>query len=743
MMNFNYLLSLLAPALLIGSTAAQAAPLCLVPQPNEVIKRKGLSFALNAETQITYSAETAKGAAELFALALRPATGFTLNVVPAKAAAENSIHFEQLEDSQAGEAYKLETTAKGATISAGQLGGFIYGSQTLRQLLPAEAFSSSSTKDTKWEVPAVTINDAPVYPWRGVMLDVSRYFLNKDYVKHYIDIMAMHKLNVLHWHLIDDCGWRIEIKKYPKLTEVGAWRGKGENRRGGFYTQEDIKEIVAYAAARNIQVVPEIEIPAHTLSALVAYPHLGCFDKQFEVPTRHSISPEIYCVGKETTWEFLEDVMDEVVALFPAKFVHIGGDEARFDRWNSCPHCQAVIKKEKLKNSHELQGWTTTRIQKVLEKHDKQLIGWAEILECGVSNKAGIMAWHKPHHVAEAAKNGNPVVNSLVAHTYFDTPESKLEGEPPAANWTAPVTLSKAYNWDPTPNELFGTKAAKNILGGNGCLWTDQFLHAEHILADKPGEGTTRSERYVDYLSLPRLAALAEVTWTNRDKRDFDDFKTRMAPTYNRYLLAGYNFRMPTPELTTTTTSAGLSITGTPAITNGSIRYTTDGSTPTASSPSLTDAVIIPTGGNFKAVTFSADNSAFSLVESKGKTLKDYSKFGKRVGEWKSGKIGSKKAKLVTFDATGLIDSNGEYVVTFIYESGEARLDIDGIKIVRNDTDAVGKDMHHGFTGGQSKNNSYTVKVSNYQTGASFKIKSLIYGDINDDSNGVVVIKKK
>ncbi len=728
----------------LAHTAISADALSLVPLPQEVTQQSGEAFTLTAQTRITYANDTAKGPAELLALTLRPATGLPLPLAQANAASTNNIHFALSTDLKSREAYKLSAHSNQIVITAGHTGGLLNGSQTLRQLLPVEIYGSEPTTKIAWEIAPVTIQDSPAYPWRGMMLDVSRYFLNKDYVLRYIDMMAMHKLNVLHWHLIDDCGWRIEIKKYPKLTEIGAWRGQGNQRHGGFYTQEDIKEIVAYAAARNIVVVPEIEIPAHTLSALCAYPHLGCTGQQFEMPTRHSISPEIYCVGKESTWEFLENVMDEVVQLFPSPFVHIGGDEARYNRWNECKDCLARMKKEGLSTPQQLQGWTSTRIEQYLQKHKRQIIGWAEILECGVSNRAGIMAWHKPHHASEGAKHGNPVVSALVRHTYFDTPESTLPGEPPCATWTPPVSLQKAYNWDPTPEDIIGTEAEQNILGPNACIWTDQFLHAADVLADKPGEGTTRSEAYVDYLSLPRMAALAEVGWTDRTLRDFDQFLSRMESTYLRYQQAKYNFRMPTPNLIETPLADGaLSITGSAPIAGGSVRYTLDGTTPNFDSPALVGAVTVPKGISFKAVTYSADGSAHSLVDNRGKQMKDYSQYGQLIGEWKAGKIGNKQAIDVTFDATGKIDSNGTYLITFLYESGESRLDIDGITVVRNDIDPVDEDIHHGFTGGRSHNNTYTIKVSNYQTGASFKVKALIYGDISDDSNGAVIIKKK
>ncbi len=733
---------------MIGMTAlAQSTELSLIPLPQSVELQDGEAFSLSYKTKITYADPIAKASAEMLAASLEADLQHKIIVTQAEAATENSIHFSKSSTIDHAEAYELVANEKGVIISASKLGGYFYGSQTLLQLLPVDPQQTvkklMSKEQIARSIPAVKIADEPTYEWRGIMLDVSRYFMTKEYVLKYIDMMAKHKLNVFHWHLIDDCGWRIEIKKYPKLTEIGAWRGEGDKRHGGFYTQEEIKEVVAYAAARNIIVVPEIEVPAHTLSALAAYPYLGCTGKQFKVPERHSISPEIYCVGRETTWKFLEDVMDEVVTLFPCKYIHIGGDEARYQRWNKCEHCQAKMKAEGLKTPQQLQGWATTRLENYLKKHDKKILGWAEILECGVSNKAGIMTWHKAHHSIDAAKHGNPVMSSLIHHTYFDTPESRLPGEPPAATWLAPVTLSAAYNWDPTPKEIRGTPAAKNILGPNGCLWTDRFLHNAEQLADKPGKGTTASEAYVDYLTLPRMAALAEVGWTKMERKNYGDFKNRMATQYIRYQHAGYNYRKPTPELVMDVVKGGNRYTGKPAILGGTIRYTTDGSNPTFESKTLESELIVPSSTPIKVATFSATEKQGSLVVNYGKKVKDYSKYGQVIGKWKSGKVGDKKPMEVIFDATGKIDSNAEYTVTFLYESGKSRLDIDGITVVRNDVKQVAEDKHKGFTGGQSKNNTYTIKIDSYQTGASFKIKAMIYGDLSSDSNGVVLIKKK
>jgi hexosaminidase len=742
-MNILTNIALVVSLALLAPLAAE--PLAVVPRPVSLIEGPGSPFTLTAQTHITYNSKEAASAAELLAFSLRPATGLPLPVKAAQGAQPGNIHLQlgsEIAKTSGREAYQIIATDKSVALTGRRVAGLISATQTLRQLLDPEIYRVEKSNVDTWTVPVVTIADEPAYPWRGMMLDVSRYFFTKEYVMRYLDMMALHRLNVFHWHLIDDSGWRIEIKKYPRLTEIGAWRGPGGQRYGGFYTQDDIREIVAYAKARNIEVVPEIAIPAHTLSALVAYPELGCTGQQFEVPTTHSISPEIYCVGRETTWTFLENVMDEVCALFPAKFIHIGGDEARYDRWNTCNQCQARMKKEGLKSAHHLQGWATTRIENILKKHGKKIIGWDEILDCGVSNQAGIMTWHKPNTAADGARRGNPVVLSLTTHAYFDTAESKLPGEPPTATWLPTISLEKAYSWEPTPAGL-DEESARNILGASGSVWTDQFLHSADALADKPGQGTAKSEAYLDYLSLPRMAALAEVAWTPQPKRNYEDFSRRMKTHYLRYQNAGYQFRMPTPSVEVKPLANGtLQVTGTSPITSGSVRYTLDGSEPTSDSKELDSPLTTPKDAIFKAATYAIGGS-HSLTWTHVDASTKFADLGREIGQWKSGQVGNAKAKEIIFDATGFIDSNGTYLVTFQFTGGEQRLDIDGITVVRNDSDPVAEDIHHGFTGGSANHNTYTINVKNYQTGASFKIKAMIYGDTGDDSNGVVLIRKK
>ncbi|MCK4564375.1 MAG: family 20 glycosylhydrolase, partial [Verrucomicrobia bacterium] len=392
-------------------------------------------------------------------------------------------------------------------------------------------------------------------------------------------------------------------------------------------------------------------------------------------------------------------------------------------------------------NEHELQGWMTTQIEEFLAKKGKRIIGWDEILACGVSQKAGIMTWHRPKTAIKGAERGNPVVMSLTGHAYFDVAESKLPGEPPTAGWIPPISLEKAYRWHPVPNGLTGS-ATKNILGASGCIWSDQFLHNARILADKPGEGTAKSEAYIDYLSLPRMAALAEVTWTKQDLRDYGSFTERMQRMFVRYANVGYNFRMPTPLLDIGKRADGsITVAATSPIKGGTVRYSLDGSAPSASSPELDTTVAVARDEIFKTATFAPDGQTHSLTYTYVDGVQKYAMHGKPFGEWKSGQPGNGKPREMTFDATGFINKNGEYLITFLYTKGGQRLDIDGIEVVKNDTRVVAKDIHHGTTGGSHKNNTYKIKIDSYETGASFKVKAQVYGDTGNDSNGVVLIR--
>ena len=393
--------------------------------------------------------------------------------------------------------------------------------------------------DVQWILPNIVIKDAPRYKWRGLMLDVSRHFFDKEYIKEVISNLSMHKMNVLHLHLVDDQGWRIEIKKYPKLTEKGAWRVDQESaawngRRettadekgtyGGFLTQEDLREIVAYGQSLNVEIIPEIEMPAHVSSAIASYPELSCFEKPIGVPSG-GLWPitDIYCAGKESTFKFLEDVLTEVMDIFPSQYIHIGGDEATKTNWDICPHCQKRIKEEGLKDSHELQSYFITRIEKFINSKGKKLMGWDEILEGGLAPNATVMSWRGVKGGIEAAEQGHDVVMTPNSHCYFDHYQGPMNDEPKA--WGGYLPLSKVYQFDPVV-ESMTPEQASHVLGGQANLWT------EFVPTNEQSE----------YMIYPRIAALSEAVWSPKESKDWNNFSSRVKQLFKRYDVKGLNY---------------------------------------------------------------------------------------------------------------------------------------------------------------------------------------------------------
>jgi hexosaminidase len=556
-----------------------------------------------------------------------------------------------------------------------------------------------------------------------------------------MEIMAMHKLNVLHLHLVDDPGWRLQIDKYPELTEKGGFRGKGAQRYGGYYTKDEIRDMVKYAADLHIEIVPEIELPAHCQSALAAYPSLGCNDKQFDMPTKCYISPEILCAGKESTYTFLEDVMTEVAELFPGKFVHVGGDEAKYDRWKKCQHCKKRMQQEGIDSFQQLQGYMTRRIEKFLMKKGKRLIGWDEILDCGLAPNATVMTWHRPQTAVQAAKSGNNVVMALTGHAYFDAPESNLPGEPPAATWLTPISLRKAYQWEPAPVVL-NDREKKFILGAHGCLWSDRFMH-DPILQDIGILNENRSYKYVEYLSLPRMAALAEVVWTKQDQRSWEDFTARQSIQYNRYTAAGYHYRVPLPIVEKKPKSDGtFLVTITSPVKDGTLYYTIDGTYPDVYSEIYTKPIIVNDLDKFSAVT-SVNRRHYSLAfKFPQDTAKKFAGSGVELGKWQSGNISAGTYKPLELDATGKINKNGMYELTFMYTHGLQRLDIEKVEVIVNGK-VVAADEHYGTTGVRHQNNVYMLKITDFETGANYTVRARIMGDTGNDSNGQVFLLLK
>lgn len=511
---------------------AIAQEISIIPEPVSMNKTSG-SFTLSAKTPIVISEDTPqlRHLSRYLAEKLHTATWIYAEVVTGKAQADSSIMLTLDEQTTPDhdEGYLLTVTAQAVEIKARTSHGLFYGIQSLLQLLPPSIAFDDPTlvpAGVKWTIPAVEIEDYPRYSYRGMHLDVARHFFPVAFIKKYLDLMAMQKMNRFHWHLTEDQGWRIEIKQYPKLTEVGAWRDstlighhgsdKYDNiRYGGFYTHEEIKEVVQYANDRYITVIPEIEMPGHSSAALQAYPNLGCEpDKSYKVQSDWGVFEDIYC-PREETFTFLENVLTEVMDLFPSEYIHIGGDEAPKTAWENSELAQQVIEREGLKDEHELQSYFITRIEKFLNRNGRQIIGWDEILEGGLAPNATVMSWRGIEGGIEAAQKGHDVVMTPTSHVYLDYYQADPETEPLAIGGF--TTLEKVYNYEPTPDTLT-KEESKFILGAQGNVWTE-YIHTGNK---------------VEYMAYPRAVALAEVVWSPKEKRNWFSFWGRLQPYFQR-----------------------------------------------------------------------------------------------------------------------------------------------------------------------------------------------------------------
>ncbi|GAB3655747.1 hypothetical protein GCM10028791_27140 [Echinicola sediminis] len=710
----------------------------IIPKPQHY-QPNGRDFLLREDVKIIYEGDT-KDLAEYLAETLSPATGWDLEIATSKKGKSSKVIFLGIQpDGKSKEGYKLSVNEDQVRIIGNGKAGLFNGIQTLRQMLPADIYNSRRQKDVEWRIEGAEVEDSPEYPWRGVMLDVSRYFYEKDYVLHLLDMMAMYKMNVLHLHLIDDSGWRLEIKKYPKLTEIGGFRGEGHKRTGGYYTQEEIKEIVAYASLRNIEVIPEVEVPAHTLSAIAAYPFLSCTEEPQKVQVQHSISRELYCVGKESTFNFLEDVFQEVAELFPSQYVHIGGDEANYDRWEKCPHCQKRKADLGLEDEKSLQVYFTNRVQKMLKSHGKTIVGWDEIIEEGIEDKAVGMVWHDKEKAIKGTANGHDVVMALTGHAYFDVAESSLPGEVKAATWLPPISLEKVYGMNPMVEGL-DNEFRSQVLGAHATLWSDQFIHGT-ILQEIAPINENRSEKYFDYLTFPRLAALAEVCWTDPQQKEWSDFENRMETHYNRLDEAGIGYRVPLPQLVSKEENNGKTLVELKNVVEGAeIRYTTDGILPHVRSKVYEGPVEVDRLSDFMAITV-VNKHQFSLPLYFPEKYDQFKAYGQLLGEWKPAAIKGGDYSYLEMDGSGKIDGNGTYEITFLYTDGKYKLEIAGVQVLKNGNKLV-EDIHDGQTGSSSSNNSYKININEYETGAGFTVKAEVRGDLGNDSYGVVFIRK-
>ena len=573
-------------ALAITSCARQdiEASYQVVPLPQEVSLNAETPFRLNRNTLIAYPEgnDLLKRNAEFLAEYIGQATGFVLptqGLAEGKEPAKHSIVLGLSADIANKEGYVLDVQTDNVFLNGQTPNGVFYGIQTLRKAIPAQ------TTATDILLPAGVINDGPRFPYRGLHLDVSRHFFPPEFIKEYIDLLALHNMNTFHWHLTDDQGWRIEIKRYPKLTEIGAMRnrtvigknsGKYDNTPyGGFYTQEEAREIVEYARERYIDVIPEVDLPGHMLAALAAYPELGCTGGPYEVCPEWGIFEDVLCIGNDKTFEFLEGVMEEIIDIFPSRYIHIGGDECPRTRWQSCPKCQARIKAEGLKadKNHtaedRLQSYCMTRIEKFLNAHGRQIIGWDEILDGDVAPNATVMSWRGMEGGIKAAQLGHDVIMVPTSYAYLDYYQTDdLTDEPFGIGGYVPV--EKVYSLEPVPAALT-TEQAKHILGAQANLWTEYILTPEHA----------------EYMILPRIAALCEVQWTQPEKKDFQDFAKRLVSLMNLYQRDGLNYAKHifnlkaafTPDAANKTINVTLG-----TVDDAPIYYTLDGTEPTTAS---------------------------------------------------------------------------------------------------------------------------------------------------------------
>lgn len=494
----------------------------IVPEPVFVQINHGY-FHLNRATRIISTKQTADVAAMMKGM-LNELTGFHFTVKNENTKkSENSIilKLNTTPNKDLGdEGYTLEVSPHRVLVAANETHGLFYGMQTLMQLLPPDIESKTVVK-VKWEIPCVHILDYPRFGWRGLMLDVSRHFFSKEFVKLYIDEMAKYKFDVFHWHLTDDQGWRIEIKKLPKLTEVGAWRVPrtgspwwqfappmtGEEvTYGGYYTQEDIKEIVKYAQQRFVTIIPEIDVPAHSLALIASYPNLSCTKLQYSVNPGSTIdSDNVLCIANDSTWLILDEIFTQIAAMFPGKYIHVGGDEANKVFWAKDPKDIALMEREHLKNTDELQSYFEKKLEKIIISKGKKMIGWDEILEGGLAPEATVMSWRGMEGGIKAAKMGHHVVMTPTKYGYLDL----YQGDPIVEPITySTLRLSECYKFEPIPDSV----DAKFILGGQGNLWTESVPNYRHA----------------EYMTWPRGLALSEVFWTPKNKRNWPDFIKRM-----------------------------------------------------------------------------------------------------------------------------------------------------------------------------------------------------------------------
>jgi hexosaminidase len=609
----NMLQKNIATDKIIPSIPLPPSKISIIPKPTKLNELTG-SFTLTNQVKIYVTDTALRKVAQQLVAKLKSADGTLLSIVNEipNGIIKNGIIFLKSNDAMLNtEGYRLTVTPDQITVISNAPQGAFYALQSLYQLLPSDIFTSALLKrKATWRVPAVDIEDKPRFGYRGLHLDVSRNFQSVAFVKKYIDMMAMHKMNTFHWHLTDDQGWRIDIKKYPKLTEIGSKRKEtviGHNNDkpqrfdgvpvSGFYTQAQIREVVAYAQERFVTIVPEIEMPGHALAALAAYPELSCDpSKRYEVATTFGVFKDVFC-PTDKTFSFLEDVLTEVMDLFPSKYIHIGGDECPKDAWKSSTFCQDLIKKEGLKDEHELQSYFIRRIEKFINAKGKSIIGWDEILEGGLAPNATVMSWRGIEGGIAAAKENHNVIMTPGSHCYFDYYQADPETEPLAIGGL--LSLEKVYSYEPIP-EALTEEQSKYILGAQANVWTEYL----------------KTPSQVEYMVYPRLCALSEVVWSPKKGRNYEDFVARLQEHFKRLDALKVNAAKRVLDVKMT-----LKTEGTPSVflssltQNAQIRYTIDNSEPKSTSNLYSKPLTLTGKTTVKATVFQNGKPAHKMAQ--------------------------------------------------------------------------------------------------------------------------------
>ena len=735
-MNKSKLRHLLACVAFMGvcSTSAQnTLPVNIIPQPVQMEQTKGI-YVLPQKIVIAYDSSLSEQAKYLQDI-LAQSTARVAVLKEGKTKGDIVLTTDATGQMKA-EGYTLSVTPKGIKIVGADVNGAFYGIQSLLQLFPAEIYSKSWERNTVWQAPCVEISDAPERPWRGMMLDVARYFYDKEFVKKYIDMMAMYKMNKLQFHLIDDSGWRLEIKKYPRLTEVGAWAGPNEKRLGGYYTQDDIREMVAYAKVRGVELVPEIEFPAHILSAVVAYPWLSCTGLQHELPTQHFISRDLLCAGKETSMQFLKDVLEETVELFPSSYINIGGDEAVYVRWEQCPDCQALMKREGLKRASDIQGYLTNVVAKMMKEKGRTVIGWDEIIQRGkIDEPVVALSWHNVSDSLRATSTGHKAILTPASHTYLDFPEHKIPGEVQAATWCPPISLEKCYSM---PVNDYSEQST--VIGVQGCFWSDQFIHGS-VLQEIAYLNENRSENYAEYLTFPRLLAISEVAWQKQNRRNWEDFRTRIGTHYARLDYKDCHYRLPQPRIVKEEKQADGSINFTLAcdVPGAVIRYTTNGKYPTVHSTAYNGPINVAKRDDLRAMIV-VSNTQYSLPLYFAPDYSAYKAYGEHVYTWEPLRIQPKPSNW-RFEVTGKISDNGTYELTVIPTRGENPVQLGTLKLWKRNELMAEVNATHAIKAGQSPV-TYRFTLDQFEAGTPFHIELQGYAPHGNDTAGMIFLKK-